>query len=63
MSVMRLFTATAFGDETLEQIKVIRDMLIPICERGTFTHQDNIHLTLRFIGDKPSMAASWIKSA
>ncbi|HOB20907.1 MAG TPA: RNA 2',3'-cyclic phosphodiesterase [Candidatus Atribacteria bacterium] len=55
---MRLFIAVNFDDETKERIKAVQDRLRAV-SRGSFTHTDNFHLTLVFIGEvHPNQVAS-----
>ncbi len=47
---MRLFIAVNFDGETIGRIKAVQDRLRAV-SRGGFTHPDNFHLTLVFIGE------------
>lgn len=48
---MRLFVAINFNDETRAQLIALRDELRSRSKRGNFTLDDNLHLTLAFIGE------------
>jgi len=48
---MRLFVAINFNDETRTQLLALRDELRSCSKRGNFTLDENMHLTLVFIGE------------
>ena len=48
---MRLFIAINFPDEIKEAIAEIRDQLKDAALRGNFTFDENLHLTLVFLGE------------
>ena len=48
---MRLFVAINFNDETRAHLIFLRDELRSRSKRGNFTLDDNLHLTLAFIGE------------
>jgi 2'-5' RNA ligase len=48
---MRLFIAINFNDETRARLFSLRDELRSRSKRGNFTLNDNLHLTLVFIGE------------
>jgi len=48
---MRLFVAINFNDETHAQLITLRDKLRSRSKRGKFTLDENLHLTLAFIGE------------
>ena len=48
---MRLFVAINWGDETCAHLVSLRDELRSRSKRGNFTLNDNLHLTLVFIGE------------
>ena len=48
---MRLFVAINWGDETRERLVSLRDELRSQSKHGRFTLDDNLHLTLVFIGE------------
>jgi 2'-5' RNA ligase len=48
---MRLFVAINFNDKTRAQLISLRDELCTRSKRGNFTLDDNLHLTLVFIGE------------
>ena len=48
---MRLFVAINFNDETHSQLIALRDGLHSRSKRGKFTLDENLHLTLAFIGE------------
>lgn len=48
---VRLFIAINFDDETIAEIGKIRDDLRSKASAGRFTRDDNLHLTLVFLGE------------
>jgi len=48
---MRLFIAINLNDETKNALIALRDELRSRAERGGFSHQENLHLTLAFLGE------------
>ena len=48
---MRLFVAINFNEKTRAQLISLRDELRSRSKRGNFTLNDNLHLTLVFIGE------------
>ena len=48
---MRLFAAINWGDETRTQLVSLRDELRSRSKRGNFTLNDNLHMTLVFLGE------------
>ena len=48
---MRLFVAINFNDETRARLVSLREELRSRSKRGNFTLNDNLHLTLVFIGE------------
>lgn len=48
---MRLFIAINFNDETRTHLLALRDELRSHSERGNFSRDENLHLTLVFIGE------------
>ena len=48
---MRLFVAINWADETRTQLASLRDELRSLSKHGNFTLNDNLHLTLVFIGE------------
>ena len=50
---MRLFIAIKFNNEMIRASEDVQASMRNQGMRGNFTHQDNLHLTLAFIGDYP----------
>ena len=50
---MRLFIAVNFSDEIKSRILLLQDKLRSRALRGNFTRQENLHLTLAFLGETP----------
>ncbi|HDM8047137.1 RNA 2',3'-cyclic phosphodiesterase [Vibrio fluvialis] len=50
----RCFFALTFADEAKSRLSQERDTLKAHADNGTFTHSENFHLTLEFIGDVAS---------
>jgi len=48
---MRLFVAINFNENTRARLRGLRDELRSRSKRGNFTLDDNLHLTLAFIGE------------
>ena len=48
---MRLFIALNFNDRTKNELIALRDELRSRSERGNFSRDENLHLTLVFIGE------------
>jgi len=48
---MRLFTAINFNDQTKNELVALRGELRSHSERGNFSRDENLHLTLVFIGE------------
>jgi len=48
---MRLFIAVRFGQNTMDKLVSLRDELRVNSGRGNFTPDENLHLTLVFIGE------------
>ena len=48
---MRLFIAINFNDATRSRLVSLRDELHKASSRGRFTHTENLHLTLAFLGE------------
>jgi len=48
---MRLFIAINFNNETRSRLLALRDELRGKSERGNFSAQENLHLTLAFLGE------------
>ena len=62
MSVMRLFIAINFTDETKGQLLALRDELRSTCERGRFSAPENMHLTLAFLGECDAVQTASIQA-
>ncbi|MCL2126352.1 MAG: RNA 2',3'-cyclic phosphodiesterase [Oscillospiraceae bacterium] len=48
---MRLFVAINFNNETRARLLALRDELSAKSERGNYSAQENLHLTLAFLGE------------
>ena len=48
---MRMFIAIEFDPEMREYLSEIQKKLLPVSRRGNFTEKENLHLTLKFIGE------------
>lgn len=48
---MRVFIAFEFDNHLKERISLIQDKLKKLSIKGRWTHTDNFHLTLKFLGD------------
>ena len=59
---MRLFIAINFPDETRAAIAKIRDNLKASAFRGNFTFDENLHLTLVFLGECDAQQTETIKA-
>ena len=59
---MRLFIAINFNDETRAHLVSLRDELRSRSKRGNFTLNDNLHLTLVFIGECSPMKFDKVKA-
>lgn len=60
---MRLFCAVLFDDEVLRQLISAREMLREHAFRGSFTPDENLHLTLEFLGECDAGKAGLIRQA
>jgi len=60
---MRLFVAINLGNDTRSRLASIRDELRKDSKRGNFTREENIHLTLAFIGECTETQAAAVKAA
>tara|TARA_Y100001933_G_C18646155_1_gene416536 strand:- start:38 stop:586 length:549 start_codon:yes stop_codon:yes gene_type:complete len=60
---MRVFIGLELGEEANEALTLFQNDLRPYVERGRFTHQENFHLTLWFVGDTESAQVRLIKHA
>ena len=50
---MRLFIAILFNTHTIDRIVSHQKRIRSSAVRGNFSHRDNLHLTLAFIGERP----------
>ncbi|MEA5083245.1 RNA 2',3'-cyclic phosphodiesterase [bioreactor metagenome] len=48
---MRMFIAIEFEPEVREYLSEVQKKFLPVSRRGNFTDIDNLHLTLKFIGE------------
>ena len=60
---MRIFLAINFGKEALKQLVVLRDKLQDSSKGGNFTLNENLHLTLAFIGECNEEQVASVKAA
>ena len=58
---MRLFIAIRFPEPVLDALCQRQARLQEAVERGRFSRQDNLHLTLAFLGDVPPSAVAKIR--
>ncbi len=47
----RLFIGAVPGRKQLDELKQYQQTILPCCERASLTKEQNLHLTLRFIGE------------
>ena len=59
---MRLFIAINFNEEIRDSLTKIQERLKEGASKGNFTHRENIHLTLVFIGECDVKEAERIKA-
>jgi 2'-5' RNA ligase len=59
---MRLFVAINFNPETLSRLISLGDELRSRSLRGSFTHPENLHLTLAFIGETSPKKVDKVKA-
>ncbi|MCL2461459.1 MAG: RNA 2',3'-cyclic phosphodiesterase [Defluviitaleaceae bacterium] len=60
---MRLFIAINFSDATRARLLALRDRLRDKSSRGNFSAEDNLHLTLVFLGECDQRQAAAVKKA
>lgn len=60
---MRLFTAVAFDSASKDAIEKYCDFLMEFGIKGNYTIKNNLHLTLKFLGEADVKRLSDIKSA
>lgn len=60
---MRLFVAVAFNSATKEKISELCEGMSKSGVAGNFTPKDNLHLTLKFLGEVESARVAAVKSA
>ncbi|HOA81090.1 MAG TPA: 2'-5' RNA ligase family protein [Defluviitaleaceae bacterium] len=48
---MRVFIAIDFNNRLKDYLKEKQDELRKYCTKGNFTHKENFHLTIVFIGE------------
>lgn len=60
---MRLFIAINFNNETRAQLIALRDELRSCLKCGNFTPDENLHLTLAFLGECDAKQTSTVKAA
>lgn len=59
---MRLFLAVDFSPAVKQALCDARDRLADAATAGRFTHRDNFHITLAFLGEVPPSRVSAIRS-
>jgi len=60
---MRLFIAINFNDATRSRLVSLRDELHKASSRGRFTHPENLHLTLAFLGECNEQQTTFVMTA
>ncbi|MCL2508588.1 MAG: RNA 2',3'-cyclic phosphodiesterase [Oscillospiraceae bacterium] len=60
---MRLFFAINFSQETVARLAALRDELRAASSRGNFSRDENLHLTLAFLGECDAKQLAAAKSA
>ncbi|MCL2472597.1 MAG: RNA 2',3'-cyclic phosphodiesterase, partial [Treponema sp.] len=50
---MRLFIAVNFNGDTIKKILEIQNRIRSQSQKGSFTREENFHLTLAFLGETP----------
>lgn len=60
---MRLFIAINFNTETRSRLIALRDELRARSEQGKFSTQENLHLTLAFLGECDAKQTTSVKAA
>ncbi|HEX3031541.1 MAG TPA: RNA 2',3'-cyclic phosphodiesterase [Bacillota bacterium] len=60
---MRVFIAIEFEDKVKEFLVHLQSELRNYCDRGNFSHRENLHLTLRFIGEIEELGLPALKTA
>lgn len=50
---MRLFIALNFDNSTIDRLVDQQESVKHVAVRGNYSHRDNLHLTLAFIGERP----------
>lgn len=48
---MRLFIAVKLPEQTLNNLEKMQNQLQPLATKGYFTPKDNLHITLKFLGE------------
>lgn len=59
---MRVFFAIELVEETKAGLYSIQQNIKKMCSGGNFTHKENFHLTLRFIGEQSSSQVNELKN-
>lgn len=59
----RLFVAIEFDEELKDRLARIVEILHPLTSRGSFTHRENLHLTMVFLGNIPATDVPKVKAA
>lgn len=60
---MRLFFAIEFDDKTKEYIKDVQNIVRQNSVKGNFSHEENFHLTLKFMGEVERERLTKLKSS
>lgn len=60
---MRVFFAVELEEEIKEYLFSLQQKLRKVCSGGNFTHKDNFHLTLRFMGEQSEEQLLQLKNA
>ena len=59
----RLFIAVCFNLSVTKKLAALRDMQRTLCPRARFSADENLHLTLEFLGEVPDCRIDSIKRA
>lgn len=58
---MRVFYAVEFSNQIKQSIKRVQQSIQKLCLSGNFSHEENFHLTLRFIGEADRKSVEELK--
>lgn len=60
---MRVFFAIEFKEEIKDRLYLVQQVIKQMCSGGNFSHRENFHLTLRFIGEQTPEHVQKLKNA